>query len=211
MEQIRTIRFILGPFILLGSLLLGAWLNGTVTPDYIHDLDTSALTAIGGIVAAAVVPAGWVIGGMTAFVLFVIQKLTPDRWDRFELHLSAGAWEQMWNTCAFKSKRLNKDERVWGAVVWVRSMVNKEVHEVSHRRYEAAVSQLNATTAILLSYGVGWVINICITWDWIKYTVPMAFLFLALAFIARHEASSILEVVALQGKGGVGLRKEREQ
>jgi len=219
MEQIRTIRLVLGPFILLGSLLLGAWLDGTVTLEYIRHLETSALTAIGGIVAAAIVPVGWVIGGITTFLLFVIHKVTPERWDRFEVCLSAGAWERIWKTCAFKSKHPNKDgnfkskhpgkdERLWGAVIWVRSKVKKEIYEVTHRRYEAAVSQLNATTAILLSYGVGWVIKIGITWQWILCTVPAAFLFLALAIISRLEASHVLELMAHQSKEGAGLEKD---
>jgi hypothetical protein len=221
MDQFRTIRVVLGPFILLGSLLLGAWLDKTVTAQKIAEIQTETLTAIVGIVAAAIVPAGWVIGGITTLALYVIHGLTTDAWDRFELGLSQEAWEQIWKKCNFKLKTArrvvkfktaypNKNERIWAASIWIRACVRPEIYQVTDRRYQAAVSQLNAVTAILLSYPVGLLLDVRITPQWIYWTAPLALVFVVLAFIARREASDIFELLARQDKTDIGLQNQEQ-
>ena len=195
MDQIRTIRIVLASFMLLGSLLLGGWLDDRISIKWFSNLEN--LTALGGIVAASIVPAGFVIGGMTIAVLWLCHKCTPDHWDRFELSLSEGAWTRIWRDCGFRYGRTNKNTRIWGATIWIRSRVLRQVHEISDRRYQAAAGHLSACTAIVISWPVGaFVLRFCSIWLWIALSGLVAALFLFLAFVTRSEASELLEILA---------------
>jgi len=206
MEQIRTIRIVLAPFILLGSLLLGGWIDGKVTLHSLHDLSTQSLTALGGIIAASIVPAGFVIGGLTNALLWLCHQVTWHKWDRFELSLTEDAWKKIWDRCGFKPSRDSKNTRVWGATIWIRSQVNERVHEISDRRYQAAAAHLNACVAVVTSWGVGWwALEYCAMWKWVTLTGGLAALFVLLAFVARWEASELLEILAHQDEGKAGL------
>jgi hypothetical protein len=199
MEQARLIRVILPAFVLMGSMLLGAWLAHPSRVVSFFEADKS-VAAIGAIAAAAVVPLGFAIGGVTNALLWVWHRGTPESWDRFELRLPQYAWHRI-SAAARLDAEANvrkKDDRVWIASLWIRTCVPKEIRELVDRRYHNAFAHLNAAVAIWLSYAIG----ICLlgipsgVWRWYLWTTPLALGFLPLALLMRGEASRIVEIAS---------------
>jgi hypothetical protein len=196
MEQFRAIRVVLPAFVLMGSMLLGAWLAGLIS---LADLKRYDVSAIGGIAAAAVIPVGFAIGALSVALLALWHAFTGRDRDRFELSLPRDAWERLAASADLDAKYLeDKHDRIWVASIWIRLCVSETVRELADRRYHASMAHLNAVVAVFLSYMIGILLFKipCDTWQWYLWSgVPTA-VFAFMAGYNRFEGSRYIEIAS---------------
>jgi hypothetical protein len=197
MEQFRNIRIVLAPFVLLGSLLLGAWVGCVLSLDDVEDLEPHVLAAIGGVLIASIPPVGFVIGAGASFLQWVAHFATTNRWDRFEVALPQQTWRTIWDQTGDPGEMKNKTNRLFVSALWIRTVMNERAFELADRRWQSANAHFNGCLAILSSYAVGpLLLGIPITLSWVAWTAPLACGMASLAFIARFELSKIVALLA---------------
>jgi hypothetical protein len=197
MDPFRQIRIIFGPSVLFFSLLVGAWSNGTRVPD-------NSITTIVAIAAAAIVPAGFAIGGLTTLILNGLW-LIISRKNHYQAHVSEAAWENIFLSLSTAPKPDLKNDsgchvrllRLYAAATFVRIRMDKQIHELLERRYQAFTAFVNGCVALGLSLVVGWVIGIEVTCKWTWITVSLFLLFSIVAGVTWREMMKLLECAAL--------------
>ena len=203
-DQFQRIRLVFGPSVLFFSLLVGAWANGTLDMCLLERLDGKVLAAIVAIAAAATLPVGFAIGAITILSMKFLW-LFIDRRNNFQAHLSDDAWEQIFfalgsvprpdlknDTCGeIRSRRL------YAAATFVRIRMDKQIHELLDRRYQAFNAFVGACIALVLShFPVGWLIGITSTDTWTWITICIGVLFAGGAVSTWLEMRRLFECAA---------------
>jgi hypothetical protein len=203
MDQLRQIRLVFGPSVLFFSLLIGAWSNGTLTW-FAEDLGEkgSAIAAIVGIAVAAILPAGFAIGGLTTLLLSGAWWVCSRR-NHYAAHLKEDAWKKLFSE--LESLRDPEHEgwsmmwtRLYAVATFVRIRLAKEIHDgPMHSRYQAFNAYATGCVALVLSHGVGRLIGMEETWTWRWITVSLFVVFLGAATLTWRELMKLLECAVL--------------
>src|SRR5256885_2389590 len=157
MDQFRNLRFVVAPTIFLGSLLIGAWYDRSIL-EYFRCLTAPQVTAIGIVVAAAIVPLGFVIGSVEILILNLLWCCARDH---FQASVRSEAWDQVWKSFGKIAPRLSgrsfkaRLDKLAGASIFVRISIEPKMEEFLDRRSQAFHTSANSCVAVLLSWGVG--------------------------------------------------------
>jgi hypothetical protein len=197
MDQFRNLRFVVAPSLFLGGLLIGAWYDGSIVV-YFRSLTTAQVTAIGGVVAAAIVPVGFAIGSLTLLILYALWRL-PWAKDHFQASMSEEAWERAWMSFGKNPPRRETQlDKLAGAAIFVRVSIEPKVEEFLDRRSQAFHTSLNSCVALILSWCVGlYLIGLKPTYQWLITTDVAFLIFLVLAKLNWLELMKVLEFIAL--------------
>jgi hypothetical protein len=74
MEYIRQIRFVMAPTFFIGSLLLGAVMDGWINPSRLPDVSGGTAALIVAAAAASILPLGFIFGGVSIVILRLLSK-----------------------------------------------------------------------------------------------------------------------------------------
>jgi hypothetical protein len=191
-DLFRNIRSVLPSFMLFGNLLMGAWFEGLVSLATLKELPAHVLAAIIAILAAATLPVGFVIGGVSILILRLF--IDPFLKDRYEGYLSDEAWARIWERCEFRPSRNDRDNRLWGLATFVRVKLSDNVHEFLERRWHATNMHANAAVAVVLAHAIGWTLLKPVHfWTWFIWSYVLFALFLALAIVTWRDLKSATE------------------
>jgi hypothetical protein len=201
MDAFLNIRIILAPSLFFGSLLVAALLGDPQFICTIKNLQPQAVAAIVSIVAGALLPLGYVIGGLTRLILYLLWVPLKDP---YEASLSNTAWEYIWRWLGINPQRgwKNKASRLWAASTFVRVGLDKSLFELIDRYGLISKAYASCVIALLLSGIIAhFFLGIHLTCKWYLLSGLAAIICLLMALKTRCDSIGILEFLSQELNG----------
>jgi len=156
MEHIRQIRFVMAPTFFVGSLLLGAVMDGWITPTNLYDMSGGAAALIVAAAAASILPLGFIFGGSSILFLRIFSQPLLG----FKYHEAAMDEATLANI--FTELRVPQHSRtertsLYADAVYSAEKVHPEVRAWVRRRWDAFNAQISSFVAIFFfAIPIGW-------------------------------------------------------
>ena len=195
MDQNRQIRFLIPPFILFISLLLGAhfdkcnkifaWISTNTNKDSIGLIAIAITVSI-----ASAFALGFIIGTIKIFVLrcisFVFGKKT------YEAVFAEATQRRMWKQNRMNLK-FNPELVLYTTATFDHELLDKGIHEWGVRRWNSFNVSSNCATALFFSPFIGALIfNINLSCWWLIFCITFFLLFVCDAFRSWKESMNML-------------------
>lgn len=190
MDQVRQIRFIIAPFFFLGNLLLGAWLGNLFSIEVVAKWQPQTVVAIGGVLVAALLPLGFLIGGIS--VLFLRTVFCVISKGHYEVSLSDDTWQRIWPALKANVQRTRSNE-LYSGVTFDHEILHDGIHDWLVRRWNAFNISVNSCTAVVLAHLVGFALAIPLTRWWVGTTACLFGLFVFIAFVSWRETMGMVD------------------
>ncbi len=201
MDKLRDIRFITPPFFFLGSLLLGAWLNGQVSLETIKGLQPPAVVAIGALVVAASFPLGFAIAGIS---IHFLRAVFSARGKNYQISISQDAWDRIWPTLQLDPdlKRARNNE-VNAAITFDHEILHKGIHDSNVRLWSAFNVSAHSCFAVILALLIGpFALGVSWTRWWVGTSATLFVLFVLTAVVTWREYNRMIEFQSHRIKDG---------
>ena len=169
MESARSLRLILAPSVLIGALLLGKWIDGSLINDLARLEGKGLLAVIAGIVTASVIPVGFVIGKVTQSILQrCAEWFGLGNFERHDLLLGEGAIREVCTTLGITmpesgTDRLNAVRTFIYSERWVPARVASYID----RLWDASMAYAQSILALIVAAFLGPCVGmVCFTRWW---------------------------------------------
>ena len=190
MDQDRQIRFLIPPFSLIGSLFLGAKLNGIDLSSAFKPEMAKDLLGLLAATAVLILPMGFLIGVISVTLLRIIAVVL--RQPTHEVYLShstlARIWEQI-RTSMVQDRNL----ALYAAVTFDHELLAPGIHSWLMRRWNAFNTACGSVVALALALCVAPLFSLRRVLPWTCSTVVLAAVLLAFAIIAWRETMKMVE------------------
>lgn len=191
MDSDRQIRLLIPPFFFFASLLFGVWLTDNQYRQFVWTAEGEKLAAAGAVVAASLLPVGFVISSLT-FVLLRIVFWPTGR--SFETHLSAAALKEVWPRLR-TTLTLKQEHSFYAAITLDHELLAPGLHAWIMRRWNAFLICVQGCTALLLAHVVGYRLGLGHPRPW---CMASATLFILLAVNAVAAWRGTMEMIEFQ-------------
>ncbi len=192
MDQNREIRFLIPPFFLLASLLLGAFLDLSIRPNVEKLLTLDSAERVLGVLAAgsvAVIPLGFLIGSISVFLVRIFFGFKRSN---YEATLSDDCLKRIWaqlNT----DQKFNQKLTFYAAATFDHEVLDKGIHEWIMRRWNSFNVSIHSCTALLLAHLFGGVFLIGQDPRWLLLTFVLVLILFANGATAWRETMGMLD------------------
>lgn len=198
MDPLRQVRWLIPPFFLLASLVLGAHLGCVLDYSFFQSEvftknTTAIIAALIAILTATVLPLGFLISSISIQVLrlifFISNGLKPRN---YEAVLSDETWERIWRKLGPVPPRTEKLS-LYAAATFDHELLPPGIHEWLFRRWTTFNVSFHSSSALLLAYIIGRVIGIPRTISWEIITSSVVLLLLVNAIVAWRQTMAMIE------------------
>jgi len=198
MEYARYLRIALPPFVFYGAAILAHALNSNLASTLNDWKDAQAVIA--AIVAASILPLGYVIGGLTQLVLRSLGKVRfGKRWllgkGRFDLLYEDEVTDLLLDDLKVTKPR-TPDDRINAARTFVYEARDKWwLADFLNRLWDASMAYAGSVFAVFLAMGyVRYTLNHRCVWWWVLAIATIVICWI----MAWHTRCQIKEVVTFQ-------------
>ena len=188
METVRNFRILFPPSVLLGMVLLAEWLNGCLWVELAELGEKNLLTAVAGVVAAALIPVGFAIGGITLLIQWFVFCLFFRK--DYQLVLKMESVERLWPLV--KLPRIpDKDSALYGAQVFSHQL-DEWLVAYMDRLWDTANGYAGALLALFIALGWFWAADRPWNSVWGIVALVLAVIFVLIIWRARREIARIV-------------------
>lgn len=164
MDSERQIRFLIAPFLFFGSLLFGGLVSESLALSMLQGLEPHTVAALGGAIAASILPVGFVIGTISIALLravFGLRKRT------YEISFSAETLSRVRRLLDVPvGSRSGWSEELYTGVTFDHELLSKGVHGWVVRRWSAFNVSVHSCVALALSHVIAPLFSIQQSWLW---------------------------------------------
>src|SRR5262245_18222653 len=183
MDNPRYFRIVLPPFVLIGMVLLADYMNGTLGCR-LDAWSGEKLAAIGGIIAASIIPAGFGMGTASSFSLEAVDYLTRRfRWKsehighgRFNLLVPDSVSQLLLRTHGIMGNEASADLKLALMRDFVFHRNEKWLAEHINRLWDASVAHWGSLLALIPAAIIAGDMSIISRW-WLVVLLLLAALF----------------------------------
>ena len=190
MDTERQIRLVIAPFFLLASLLLGGALSGQLTLDSLGALKTESLVLIGGALAAATLPVGFLIGALTFSLVRPALRLFTEQ--SYEVVLPLSSWERIWPRLKTPSA-VDLKQSLYAGATFDHELLHPGVHNWITRRWSAFNISCHSCTALVLAHLLAIPLGIQQSYGWASVTVVSIALLASNGAVAWRQTMRMFE------------------
>jgi hypothetical protein len=194
MDHLRQIRFVIGPFFFLGSILSAAILGCSITLASVRDLSGGAAAVLIAFVGASVLPLGFLLGGITALAAQLWFRLR--RYGALEFSIGDVARNKIWTTLSAGEPPQDRRDDLYGGTTFELEMLNAEVVRWIDRRWNAFYASAISCMSLVLAA----ILSLCLfqltTFRWFVYiasTILLSGMLFAMAWRAWHQTMRMIE------------------
>jgi len=190
MDQNRQIRFLIPPFFLFASLLLGAHLDPEINliPFF---TPTSTKSVLGVIAAGAVmvIPIGFFIGTLSVTILRIGFAIFSKE---YEAVLSPETVKRIWNNL---NVNIDYNEKffLYAVATFDHELLPSQTHEWIVRRWNSFNIAVHSCTALILAHLVGRFVGINQDIVWLVVTVILIIVFAVNAAVSWRHTMEMIE------------------
>lgn len=198
MDPFLNIRIILSPCFFFGSLFVAKLFDDSQFYLTISALQPETVVAIAGIVSGALLPLGFVIGGLTKLILRVCWSKSRDY---FEVPLSDATWNRIYSRLRLvpQTKPENKKCRLQAAATFVRLKIDKSLFELINRCDLVSKAYASCAIALVLSAIIASLfLEILFKWQWYLISGLALLTCIGMAIMARNDACGLVEFLSLE-------------
>lgn len=189
MDDLRRIRFLFPPFVMMLSLAYGACLRDMIClnaniKDTVWASAFSLLTAG----AVAVLAGGYLLGTISGALFAAVFKIQGFR----EVRVS--------DDCLFRIRRILKVPQVvqirdhlYPLAVFDHAVIHPKLHEWLQRRWHTCYTSMNCAVALVLSMPLGLSIGIPFSWPWLSVIIGLTLALVAHVWRAWHDLVYMIE------------------
>jgi hypothetical protein len=195
MDRDRQIRFLYPPLIFISSIALGVWfdypnsLSTTISCMLTNANTTNVLATLLGL-GSLVLVLGYLIGTVTILLLRLIFFRNEFN---YEFKLSKQTYDKIGKRI-FKNKKntVEKEERMYAAVVFDHSYINDRIHSWIVRRWNAFMIASFSVFGLIASLFLGTPLGLSVTWGWF-FTVDIFILcFVLQAWLSYRDTMRMI-------------------
>lgn len=196
MDDARRFRFLIPPFFLGLSFVVGLYFSGFEFENLQHKYSTEELVAIGALIGASVLPVGFVLTSLSILCLRVIWRVFGGQtYESYEIALSDETWDRVW---PLLRTRIQREPRwhLYAGATFDHELLPPEIHEWSQRRWSTFNISAHSFTAVAVSHLAALHPAIHETWEWLLVTLVLLVIFGITAWIAWLQMIRMLEFQA---------------
>lgn len=192
MESPRYLRVALPPFVLYGAVLLAHALNGTLVETLAGWERAKILTVMSAIVAASIVPAGFVLGGITRLVFALLGWLGWVGQGRYDLLYERKDTELLLDDLKVEKPGSADDHLNAARTFFYEGKDKWWLADYMNRCWDASMAYSGSMVALFLAalYFSFWVMPKC--WWWLLIVVVMFLIFWGACYVARKEIENVV-------------------
>ena len=196
MEQDRTLRFLIPPFVLLFSLLLGARIDLNICLlNILKCVPAGAVASIIAIVASGgvvVIAMGFLISAISIGALrFFFRRI---KGIDFEAHISPKYYEVLQKVLGSPTK-ISKNNELYPIATYDHYIIHKDIHDWVQRRWNSFITSTNCATALLCSHLLGWFFGVAQSLVWWLITLLLVII---LSYNASRAWKQTMEMLEFQ-------------
>jgi len=196
MDHLRQIRFVIGPFFFLSSLLSAGILACSIRLDVLRELSGGGAAVLIAVAGASVLPLGFVIGGITIFV--------AQAWFTFRGHgalefsVADNARILIWTTLSAGDPPPERSDDMYGGTVYELEKFHPEVRQWIDRRWNAFHASANSCVGLVAAPILSRFLFNLTAVDWIVYIGVTAVLVVLLFIMARRAWRQTMKMIEFQ-------------
>jgi hypothetical protein len=189
-DQKREIRFAVPPFLYFASLLWGSYLAGGHPISIFKHACKEGLLGVLALVAAATIPAGYLISTISVLLLRLVAWLR--RAPTYEAGLSDATFDKIWRRLRPNEE---KDPRLtlYAATTFDHELLNENIHTWLFRRWNSFYVATNSGVALALAFCTGWLVHIHHTCPWFVSTASLMVVLFIAAWQSWRETMEMIE------------------
>jgi hypothetical protein len=189
MQPTRGLRVALPPFVLYGAVILAYAVTGTLL-EFLAGLEGHK-TVVAGIVAASIVPLGYVIGGMSILTLKLFGYIGLVGHGRYDLPYKSEDTSLLLDDLGIVNG--TEDDRLNAARTFIHEAKDAWLTDFVSRLWDASMAYFGSMIALILSalYVYVYLKATSICWWWIMAGV-MFLVFLGSWYTARKEIDKVV-------------------
>lgn len=197
METPRYLRVTLPPFVFWAAVILAHVLNSSLVNTLKEWKEAEILTVMAAIVAGSIIPAGFVLGGITRLVFWGLEKITWRKrpvvgQGRYDLLYERKDTDPLLDDLKVK-KPGSADDHLNAARTFLYEARDKWwLADYMNRCWDASMAYSGSMVALVLAafYFVVWVTPKC--WWWLLIAAGMFLIFWGACFVARKEIENVV-------------------
>lgn len=196
MDHLRQIRFVIGPFFFLGSLLCAGVLDCRITLGMLHELSGGGAAVLIAIAGASIFPLGFLIGGITIFLGQI--WFDACKFGALEFSVGDAARQGIWTTLNAGNPPANRKEDIYGGTTYELEMFTESVMRWVDRRWNAFHASANSCTGLVLALFVApWLFDLGAR-QWGGYVGLTLMLVAVLSVMARRTWRQTMGMIEFQ-------------
>ena len=194
MDQDRQVRLFVAPFFLYGWLALGAHSGGIDLAAELAQFESEGLVAIAAILAASLLPVGFLLATITITILHAAFLPTGKPYEAF---LSGDAYTALWNRLRTS---LPKDERhmLYASATLDNEMMASGVHSWIMRTWSALSVSVNCVAAMIIAHLIAPMFGITQSRTWGLITVGVGVVLSINAIVTWRRTMEMLNFQAMR-------------
>jgi hypothetical protein len=197
MESPRYLRIALPPFVLYGAVILAHALNDTLVKTLAGWESKNILTVMAAIIAASIVPAGFVLGGITRLVFCILEKIHWGRcrlvgYGRYDLLIQDEHSRAVLTDMGVPPTEWTAEARLNAVRNFLYGATDRWLSDYMNRCWDASMAYSGSMIGVLLaaSYFCIWVTPKC--WWWWLIAGVMFLVFWGACYVARKEIDTVI-------------------
>ncbi|HTR27194.1 MAG TPA: hypothetical protein VMI10_24695 [Terriglobales bacterium] len=190
MDQDRQIRFIIPPFFLFASLLVGRYLSCGSLPEFLKADSGKEIVALLAATAVITIPLGYLISTISVFILRLLARLFRE--PTYEAVVTDHVLKRIWSLIKHDGEEMRRS-MLYATTTFDHEILSDGVHMWLLRRWNSFNISVHSAVALTIALAVAPLFSIQLTRYWWLSTLGFVALFLNAAFTAWREVMTMIE------------------